>query len=106
MKENMKDQELEYVVGGTEEEINKIISLFRKYGYEAQAKKLERSGSIFFGDALSSVLDEMGFPHKITVYADYEKQNLYSMDGGFAGHLKTVDTIDDYLYHLKNNIPY
>lgn len=106
MKESVKDQELEVVVGGTEEEINKIISLFRNYGYEAQARQLERSGSVFFGDALSGVLDEMGFPHKITVYADYEQQNLYSIDGGFAGHLKTVETIDDYLYHLKNNIPY
>ena len=46
----------------------------------------------------------MGFPYKLTLYADYEQQNLGSLDGGFAGHLRIMDALDDFLYHLKNGI--
>lgn len=104
MKESVKDQELEVVVGGTAEEIDAIIRKFRYYGYDQQADRLVKSGSIRFGDTLSKILEEMGFPYKLTLYADYEQQNLGSLDGGFAGHLRIMDALDDFLYHLKNGI--
>ena len=74
MKESVKDQELETIVGGTAEEIDAIIQKFRYYGYDQQADRLVKSGSIRFGDTLSKILEEMGFPYKLTLYADYEQQ--------------------------------
>ena len=104
MKERINEEELELVCGGTKEEVQEIIDLFRKYGFEAEAKKLEKSGYIFFGDALSDVLGKMGFNHKVTVYADEEKQNYNFINGGFVGRMKFAEILSDFLYCKKNGI--
>ena len=55
-KNIIKDQDLEAVSGGTKEEINNIIAAFRKYGFENEAKKLEKSGVYFFKDGFDTVM--------------------------------------------------
>ena len=102
--EKVLDSELELVNGGTVEEVNAIIAVFRKHGFEAEAKKLEKSGIFFFGDGLNRVLDGLGFNCKIELYASDDRNNVSYLDGGQVGHSRLIQTLDDFLYKKSHNI--
>ena len=52
MKMSVNEKDLELVSGGTQEEIDQIIALFRKHGFEKEAKSLEKGGVYFFKDTI------------------------------------------------------
>ena len=104
MKNKINDQELETVVGGTQEEIDEIIKTFRKHGFEAEAKKLEKGGVFFFKDAFDKVMKDLGYEHELTLYADDETYNFNIYNGNRVGQMKFIEVLDEFLYRKANNI--
>ena len=104
MKENIKDQELENVTGGTQEEIDEIISVFKKHGFEKEAKILEKGGVYFFKDTFDKVMKDLGYTHQITLYADDERYNYNIYNGNRVGQMKFIEILDEFLYRKANGI--
>ena len=104
MKNKVNDQELETVVGGTQEEIDESINIFRKHGFEAEAKKLEKGGVYFFKDAFDKVMKDLGYEHELTLYADSENYNFNIYNGNRVGQMKFTEILDEFLYRKANNI--
>ena len=101
----IKDQDLEAVSGGTKEEINNIIAAFRKYGFENEAKKLEKSGVYFFKDGFDKVMKDLGYTHQLTVYAYDDENNNYNIyNGNRIGNMKFMEILEEFLYRKANNI--
>ncbi|MBR3250193.1 MAG: hypothetical protein IKF80_00635 [Erysipelotrichaceae bacterium] len=104
-KENntVKDNDLANVSGGTREEIDKIIALFRKYGFENEAKKLEKSGVFFFKDGFDSVMKSLGYTHELTVYAYDDEHNNYNIyNGNRIGNMKFMEILEEFLSRTAN----
>ena len=104
-KENntVKDNDLANVSGGTREEIDKIIALFRKYGFENEAKKLEKSGVFFFNDGFDSVMKSLGYTHELTVYAYDDEHNNYNIyNGNRIGNMKFMEILEEFLSRTAN----
>ena len=100
----MKDKDLELVVGGTQEEINEIIAVFRKHGFENEAKKLEKGGVYFFKDTFDKVMKGLGYEHQLTTYADDEHYNYNIYNGNRVGQMKFIEILDEFLYRKANGI--
>ena len=100
----MKDKDLELVVGGTQEEINEIIAVFRKHGFENEAKKLEKGGVYFFKDTFDKVMKGLGYEHQLTTYADDERYNYNIYNGNRVGQMKFIEILDEFLYRKANGI--
>ena len=68
------DAEMETVSGGTEAECAQIVAMFRKHGFNKEAKRLD--GRVYSLQwALKDVLTEMGYPGNLEVYATDEGMN-------------------------------
>ena len=104
MSKIVEDKELEKVAGGTYDQINEIIDLFRKYGFNTEADKLKRSGSVLFEVAFRNVLKEMGFTHKLEVYADSDRLNWNFYQGKHIEHYDLMEILEEFLYKKVNNI--
>ena len=101
----VKDNDLANVSGGTKEEIDKIIALFRKYGFENEAKILEKSGVFFFKDGFDKVMKDLGYTHELTVYAYDDEHNNYNIyNGNRIGNMKFMEILEDFLYRKANGI--
>jgi hypothetical protein len=99
----LSDEEIENVSGGTEEECAEIVALFRKHGFNKEAKRL--NGRVYSLEwALRDVLTEMGYPGKIEVYATDEGLNTNFIDGGHANQRQVLEALDNFLYKKANNI--
>ena len=95
---NISEKDLELVVGGTQEEINEIIALFRKHGFEKEAKRLEKGGVYFFKDAFDAVMKDLGCTHQISTYADRENFNYNIVNGERVGQMKFLDTLEETVF--------
>ncbi len=100
----IKDSDLDNVHGGTREEIDEIIAVFRKHGFEKEAKRLEKGGVYFFKDTFDSVMKDLGFTHQLTLYADDEHYNYNISNGNRVGQMKFIEILDDFLYRTANGI--
>ena len=99
----LSDDEIENVSGGTEEECAEIVALFRKYGFNKEAKRL--NGRVYSMEwALKDVLADMGYTGRIEVYGTDEGLNTNFIDGGRANHSRVLEALDDFLYKKANNI--
>ena len=99
----LSDDEIENVSGGTEEECAEIVALFRKYGFNKEAKRL--NGRVYSIEwALKDVLKEMGYPGMLEVYATDERENTNFLHGNHANHRQIIEALDDFLYKKANNI--
>lgn len=101
---NISEKDLELVSGGTQEEIDEIIKIFRKHGFEAEAKKLEKGGVYFFKDAFDKVMKDLGYEHELTVYTDSKNCNFNIVNGERVNQMKFLDTLEDFLYRKANGI--
>ena len=99
----LSDDEIELVAGGTQEENDQIVALFRKHGFEKEAKRLE-GRSLSFGSELSSVLKGMGFTHKLEIYYFDDTLNRKFYNGRTAQQSDVLEILDDFLYRTANNI--
>ena len=106
MKMTVNDKDLDLVVGGTQEEINEIIAVFRKHGFEKEAKKLEKGGVYFFKDVFDGVMKDLGYQHQLTLYADDENYNFNIYNGNRVGQMKFIEILDEFLYRTANGIDY
>lgn len=104
MKMNVNEKDLELVSGGTQEEIDQIIALFRKHGFEKEAKRLEKGGVYFFKDTFDAVMKDLGYTHQITTYADSENYNFNIVNGERVSQMRFLDTLEDFLYRKANGI--
>ena len=104
MKMSVNEKDLELVSGGTQEEIDQIIALFRKHGFEKEAKKLEKGGVYFFKDTFDAVMKDLGYTQQITTYADNENYNYNIVNGERVGQMRFLDTLEDFLYRKANGI--
>lgn len=102
----VNDKDLDLVVGGTQEEINEIIAVFRKHGFEKEAKKLEKGGVYFFKDVFDGVMKDLGYQHQLTLYADDENYNFNIYNGNRVGQMKFIEILDEFLYRTANGIDY
>ncbi|MBQ3295467.1 MAG: hypothetical protein IJH00_03160 [Erysipelotrichaceae bacterium] len=103
-KKIIKDIDLDSVYGGTQEEIDQIVAVFRKHGFENEAKKLEKGGVFFFKDVFESVMKSLGYEHQLTTYADDEKYNYNIYNGNLVGQMKFIEILDEFLYRKANGI--
>ena len=104
-KKIIKDKDLDCVCGGTQEEINNIIAVFRKHGFEDEAKRLEKGGAFFFKDAFESVMKSLGYEHQLTTYAYDDENNNYNIyNGNRVGNMKFLEILDEFLYRKANGI--
>lgn len=97
-------EDLAYVTGGYADEFPAIIEVFRKHGFEKEAKALEKGGVFFFGDSLKKVLKSLGYTHDITIYTNDDRPNINSYNGTWIQHRQLIDILDDFLYRKANNI--
>ena len=104
MKTSVNEKDLELVSGGTQEEIDQIIALFRKHGFEKEAKRLEKGGVYFFKDTFDAVMKDLGYTHQITTYADSENYNYNIVNGERVGQMRFLYTLEDFLYRKANGI--
>ena len=104
MKMNVNEKDLELVSGGTQEEIDQIIALFRKHGFEKEAKRLEKGGVYFFKDTFDAVMKDLGYTHQITTYADSENYNFNIVNDERVSQMRFLDTLEDFLYRKANGI--
>ena len=102
----VNDKDLDLVVGGTQEEIDEIIAVFRKHGFEKEAKKLETGGVYFFKDVFDGVMKDLGYQHQLTLYADDENYNFNIYNGNRVGQMKFIEILDEFLYRTANGIDY
>ena len=101
---SIKEKELENVTGGSYDQINEIVKLFRKYGFEKEAKRLEKCGAVYFEANLRNVLKAMGYTHSIEVYADSDDMNWNIYQGNRIQHYELLEILEDFLYRKANNI--
>lgn len=102
----VNDKDLDLVVGGTQEEIDEIIAVFKKHGFDKEAKKLEKGGVYFFKDVFDGVMKDLGYTHQLTLYADDENYNFNIYNGNRVGQMKFIEVLDEFLYRTANGIDY
>lgn len=101
----ISNDQLEEVSGGTVEEIQKIIDLFRKYGFNSEADKLSKSGIFFFADRFNEILKGLGYTQRLEILASYEDQNNFNTyNGDIVTNLKFMDILEEFLYKKSKNI--
>ena len=98
--------DLANVTAGTKEQIEEIISTFRKYGFNSEADKLAKGGVIFFNSVFERVMKGLGYKQELTLYASDEGSNYNIYNGNLIGHVKFMDILDEFLYRKANNIPF
>ena len=102
---SVKDKELETVVGGTQEEIDEIIAVFRKHGFNAEADKLAKSGTFFFADRFNEILKGLGYTQRLEILqSDSEDYNFNIYNGYRVGNMKFIEILDEFLYRKANGI--
>lgn len=102
----VNDKDLDLVVGGTQEEIDEIIAVFKKHGFDKEAKKLEKGGVYFFKDVFDGVMKDLGYTHQLTLYADDKNYNFNIYNGNRVGQMKFIEVLDEFLYRTANGIDY
>ena len=99
----LTDDEINMISGGTEEECAEIVALFRKHGFNKEAKRL--NGRVYSLEwALRDVLTEMGYKGNLEVYATDERLNTNFLNGRYANQRDILNALDDFLYKKANNI--
>ena len=96
-RKKMDDQAIECVAGGTREEMDEIIAVFRKHGYESEAVQLEQAGSVFFGRILNKIMIAMQFPERLSVFQREEEPNRNILKGKRVSHAETIAMLDKFL---------
>ena len=98
------EEELEKVAGGDKAENAQIIALFRKYGFEKQARTLEKAHTIWFGHRLEEMMKELS--GQSTVYLKVvcrdgypNKKELYSRS---VNQREVMEYLDGFLANIAN----
>ena len=102
----MNDDDLVWVTAGTADELKDIIAVFRKHGFEDEAKKLERAGIFFFETTFKSVLQGLGFTHSLYVQAYDNQRNFKTYNGKIVENYEVVEILDEFLNRKANNLPW
>lgn len=105
-KKEINYQVLESVTGGDGKEMADIIGLFRKYGFEKEARTLEKGGSPFFEVSFKNILKDLGYTHKLNVYVNDDNVNMNTYNGSLINHFTLMDTLEEFLYRKANNIDF
>lgn len=95
-KRELSEEELDRVSGSYSSELPQFVDLLNRYGYNKQAARLKKAGSINFSRTLIDILNEVGFPEKVEYLFSYEQMNAASIKGRVVSSHTLLEHMEDF----------